>query len=276
MNPIKGKVRSDVPEKSEITPLMSGTSQVNVGKSERVLSAAGGALLSVLAMRRPAPSSLALLFSGAYLIYRGVSGNCYINSFLSRDTSSKLGTSVDILKTVTIHKPVEEIYAFWRQLENLPRFMKHLVQVQQLSDKKSHWEANLPLGNTNIKWDAIIVEEEPNQKISWRSVPGASIDNSGEVRFRKAPGNKGTEVQIALTYRPPLGEIGEGISKLLNQVFAQMIKEDIRRFKQLMETGEVATSNAQPTGDKKRKDDIRNYPEIIRTTYESAVLQWNQ
>ena len=272
----KYKVKSDLPTKSEITPVMGGSNQVNVGKTERIISATGGALLSVLAMRRPTPSSLAMLFSGAYLLYRGVSGNCVVNTFLGRDSSKRLGTSVDIIKTVTIKKPVEEVYAFWRQLENLPKFMKHLAQVKQIDEKRSHWEADLPIAGAHLSWDAVIVEEVPNYIISWRSVPGASIDNSGEVRFLRAPGNKGTEVQVAITYRPPLGEIGEGISKLFNPMFAQVVKEDVRRFKHLMETGEIPTSEAQPTGMKKRKDDIRNYSNIKKTNYESVVLEWNQ
>lgn len=272
----KNKVLSDYPAKSEITPRTGGTNRINVGKTERILSLAGGTLLSMLAFKRPAPAGLPMLFSGAYLLYRGVSGNCLVNSMLSRDTSHRMGTSIDVVRTVTIKKPLEQVYAYWRQLENLPVFMTHLSNVKQLDDKRSHWEVNFPETGLHLHWDAILVEEEINHLLSWRSVPGASIDNSGEVRFRRAPGDKGTEVQVALTYRPPLGEIGESIGKFLNPVFAVMVKEDVRRFKQLLETGELPTSEAQPTGRKKRKDDIRNHAIIKKPNYESALLEWNQ
>jgi uncharacterized membrane protein len=147
------------------------------------------------------------------------------------------------VKTVTINRPPEELYEFWHNFENLPRFMSHLESVRVLDEKRSHWVAKAPLGTT-VEWDAEIIEDRPNEFIAWRSLEGADVDNSGSVRFNRAPADRGTEVRVELEYNPPGGALGAGVAKILGEAPEQQIKDDLYRFKQLTETGEVVYSDA--------------------------------
>lgn len=191
-------------------------------------------------------SIMALL--GGYLMFRGASGYCPVNEVVGRNSNlneQNQGVEpIEITRSVTINKPREEVYRFWRQLENLPIFMEHLERVTQIDLKRSHWEArigNIPgVGASTLEWDAEIVEEEENSRIVWRSVPGATVDNAGEVRFTDAPNNRGTEVLATIRYQPPAGALGGAVARLFNPLFKEMVREDIRRFKRYMETGEVS------------------------------------
>ncbi|MFP5261342.1 MAG: SRPBCC family protein [Blastocatellia bacterium] len=146
-------------------------------------------------------------------------------------------------KTMTINRPPEEVYRFWRDFQNLPRFMTHLESVQVTGDNRSHWVAKAPAGAT-VEWDAEIVEDRPNEVISWRSLEGADVDNSGSVRFERAPGGRGTEVRVEIAYDPPGGVLGTTVAKLFGEEPEQQLKDDLYRFKQVMETGEVVRSDA--------------------------------
>lgn len=158
-----------------------------------------------------------------------------------------MNQSIKVEKTVTIDKSAEELYRFWHDFENLPRFMKHLKDVKVHNDKRSHWTTSGPLG-TSIEWDANIIEDRPNELIAWASVAGADVDNSGSIRFQQAPGNRGTEVKVVTEYNPPGGAIGATIAKLFGEEPRQQIGDDTRRFKMLMEAGEIATTEGQPKG----------------------------
>ena len=160
-----------------------------------------------------------------------------------------MNQSIKVEKTVTINKPVEELYRFWHNFENLPRFMKHLQSIKVIDAKRSHWIANAPLGN-HVEWDADITDEQENHLIAWASVAGADIDNSGFIRFQPAIGGRGTEVKVVLEYNPPGGAIGAAIAKLFGEEPEQQIGDDLNRFKQLMEAGEIATTAGQPSGRK--------------------------
>jgi len=157
--------------------------------------------------------------------------------------------SIKVEKTVTIDKPADELYRLWRNFENLPRFMKHLKHVTVIDETRSHWIASAPMGNS-VEWDAEIVREEENRLIAWASVEGADVDNSGFVRFQAAPAGRGTEVKVVIEYNPPGGAIGAGAAKLFGEAPEQQIADDLRRFKQLMEAGEIATTEGQPSGRK--------------------------
>jgi uncharacterized membrane protein len=146
---------------------------------------------------------------------------------------------------VTINRPPEELYRFWRNLENLPRFMRHIQSVRVIDEKHSHWVAKGPAGKT-VEWDAEIINDIENRLIGWRSIPGSDVDSGGSVRFEPALGNRGTEVRISLQYNPPGGSVGAAIAKLLGQDPKKHILEDLRRFKHLMETGEIPTTEGQP------------------------------
>ncbi len=276
--------KSGVLDIAPIDPVASGSSTLNVGQTERYVSAGAGALLTTIGLRSKGFSSLLLTALGGYLVYRGASGYCPISNAIGRNTAdNKTETDVlEISKSVTINKPREEVYAFWRKLENLPQFMMHLESVTQQTDNQSHWVAKLDTeGNwvkalPKIEWDAEIVAEEPNSRLVWRSVPGATVDNSGEVRFVDAPGNRGTEVHATILYRAPEGVLGETVMKLFNPAFKQMIKEDIRRFKRLMETGEIPT-NEGPSGRKPETTNptLHQLPMVIdqpAVSHESTVL----
>jgi uncharacterized membrane protein len=160
-----------------------------------------------------------------------------------------MNQGIKVEKSVTINKPADELYRYWHDFEKLPTFMKHLKSVQVCDAKRSHWVANAPLG-TSVEWDADIVTDQENQLIAWASVPGADIDNSGFVRFTPAPGGRGTEVKVVIEYNPPGGAVGAAIAKLFGEEPEQQAGDDLRRFKQLMEAGEIATTEGQPSGRK--------------------------
>lgn len=158
-----------------------------------------------------------------------------------------MNQAIKVEKTVTINKPVAELYRFWHDFENLPTFMRHLKSVKVMSDKRSHWIANAPLG-ASVEWDADIIEDKENEFISWASVEGADVDNSGFVRFKPAPADRGTEVKVVIEYNPPGGAIGAAIAKLFGEEPEQQIGDELSRFKMLMEAGEIATNEGQPRG----------------------------
>ena len=223
----------------------TGTSRVNVGTVERVLSVAAGMLLAYYGLhRRSTAAKVSATALGADLVVRGATGYCWANQLLGRNSAAKSEqpAPVEIVQTLTILRPAAEVYDFWRHFENLPQFMHHLKSVTQLDERRSHWEAPIPGGMGSIAWDAEITAEEPGQRLAWRSLPGSQVDQAGEVLFREAPGNRGTEVQAILHYRAPGGGLGQGIAELLNPALSQLVREDLRRFKQLMESGEIPTN----------------------------------
>jgi uncharacterized membrane protein len=146
-----------------------------------------------------------------------------------------------VARSVTVRRPAEEVYAFWRRLENLPRFMDHLESVRAIGERHSHWRARAPAG-MSVEWDAEIVIDRPNELIAWRSMPGSAVPNSGQVRFVGAPGHRGTEVHVELLYSPPAGKLGVIVARLLGEEPGQQVAADLRRFKQVLETGEIVYS----------------------------------
>ena len=148
---------------------------------------------------------------------------------------------------ITINRPVEDVYGYWRDFERLPTFMWHLRSVKDSGGGRSHWVASGP-GGTTVEWDAETVEDVPNQRISWRSLEGADVANTGTVEFTAAPGGRGTEVRVEVHYNPPGGPVGAAVAKLFGEEPEQQLKDDLRRFKQVLETGEVVVSNGSPEG----------------------------
>lgn len=160
---------------------------------------------------------------------------------------------IKVEKTVTINKPAEELYRFWHNFENLPRFTRHLKNVKVYDDRRLHWITSAPL-DSSVEWDAEIVDDRPNELIAWKSVAGADIDNAGSVQFKSAPGDRGTEVKVVTAYNPPAGAIGDAIATLFGENPKQQIGDDLARFKMLMEAGEIATNDGQPSGRPNSKD----------------------
>jgi uncharacterized membrane protein len=160
---------------------------------------------------------------------------------LSSNNQTTEGGVTKVRKSLIINRSPEEIYQFWRKLENLPRFMQHLESVEDMGNGRSHWVAKAPAG-TRVEWDAEITEDRPNELISWRSLEGADVDNSGTVRFEPAPGNRGAIVKVDIEYNPPGGVIGAAVAKLFGEEPGQQALESLRNLKQVLETGEVIIS----------------------------------
>jgi uncharacterized membrane protein len=234
---------------------------VNVGEVERWASAIGGGALAVYGVTRllsgASLGGAVLALVGGALVYRGTTGHCNIYEAAGINTA---GTSTDnpvvsvaasrgikVEKSVTINKSPEELYRFWRRFENLPRFMNHLESVTTTTESRSHWVARAPAGTT-VEWDAEVYNEKENELIAWRSLDGADVDNAGSVRFEPATGGRGTTVRVTLRYDPPGGALGAMVAKLFGENPEQQIEEDLRRFKQVMETGEIPTTEGQPSG----------------------------
>ncbi len=214
----------------------------NVSDAEKWSSLIGGGALVLMGLSQRSLRGALMALAGTGLVYHGTtSKNSLINT-----VEKNLNQSIRVEKTVTINKPAEELYRFWRNFENLPTFMKHLQYVRVWDEKRSHWIAKAPLGAT-IEWDAEIINEQENKLIAWGSVENADIENSGFVRFQPAPTGRGTEVKVVMEYNPPGGAITATFAKLFGEEPEIQISEDLYRFKQLMETGEIAT-NESPAG----------------------------
>ncbi len=155
-----------------------------------------------------------------------------------------------IKRAMTVSRPAQELYAFWRNLENLPRFMTHLERVTvEDGGKWSHWVMRLPGGKT-ASWDAELTEEVEGERIAWRSLPGSQVTNEGAVVFKPAPADRGTEIYVTVRYDPPGGVLGDAVASLFEEGIAEQVQNELRHFKMLVETGEVATIAGQPTGTK--------------------------
>jgi uncharacterized membrane protein len=217
---------------------------INVGQTERKASMVGGAALAVSGLttltKRHFLPGLAMMAAGGLFLYRGKTGHCDLYEAMGVDTTQASESGVRMEKVVTINRPSRQVYEFWRNFENLPKFMKHLVSVQVTGGNTSHWKAQGP-GGATIEWDAETLEERP-ELISWRSVGAADVPNQGSVEFKEAPAGRGTEVRVSIDYQPPGGAAGKAAAKLVNSISAQQLEEDLKRLKQLMETGEIATS----------------------------------
>jgi uncharacterized membrane protein len=215
----------------------NGGAMQNVSNFERGLSIGVGALLVYSAIKnfRKTPFRAVLRAGlGAAMVVRGASGNCPV--YTSMHVDGTKSSTVNMQTTFVVNRKRDDVYAAWRNLSQLPRFMKHLKTVTETSSTRSHWEARIPESSpVSIKWDAEIVKDEPGTMLSWRSLPGSTIDNAGKVEFRDALGHEGTEIKVTIVYRPPAGNLGTGVAKLLNPVFKRMVKEDVLNFKQYIE-----------------------------------------
>ncbi len=236
----------------------------NVGERERWASLVGGGSLVAFGLAKRDLTGFALAAIGGGLMLRGATGHCDVYEAIGVNTSGRgkapgtgrrtsvpyeLGIRVD--HSIVVRKPVAEVYRFWRNLENLPRFMNHLKSIEVRTDKKSHWTAMGPAG-INVEWDAEIINEEPERLIGWRSLEGSEVDNAGSVRFEPEAG--GTKVSVSLQYNPPAGSLGAVVAKLFGEDPKKQVREDMARFRELLETGRVSQAKkpreAAPAGQK--------------------------
>jgi uncharacterized membrane protein len=183
---------------------------------------------------RKSLTGAAMAAAGGYLIYRAA-------------TSQRGPKHVYVQRTVTIMKPVAEVYSYWRNFDNLPRIMTHLEEVRPLEGRYSHWVARGP-ANTRVEWDAEIIDERENEFIVWRSCAGADIENRGSVQFFSTLNGEATEIAVAIDYAPPAGKAGTLLARLFGEDPEQQIREDLRAFKAIIEAGEVPSIEGQPHG----------------------------
>lgn len=221
--------------------------EANVGRRERWISAAAGAAISLYSWRRRRGRKLLLPVAGA-LLSRAATGRCPVNQALGRNTalgdapsgpltSVRRGAGVRVDETIVLRRARGDVYRFWRDFENLPRFMEHLEAVTMLDERRSHWVAKGPAGS-RVEWDAEIHNEIPNELIAWRTLGGSEVANAGSVHF--TPTETGdTEVRVVLRYDPPAGRIGAAIARLFGEDPSRQVAEDLRRLKQVVEMGEA-------------------------------------
>lgn len=254
-------------EKSSIE--FAADSNVNVGNTERVVSAVAGGALVAYGLNRADTVGVLLSVLGGGLALRGATGHCQVydamdinsnqeHSFAkgrsaNKKSSGLFSSRIHVKKSVTINKSAAELYQFWRNFENLPKFMSHLESVSNSEGTRSHWVAKAPFGTT-VEWDAEITSERENERLGWNSVEGASVPNSGVVEFRPTS-NRGTEVRVVLTYEPPAGKLGAMIAKLFGEEPSQQVYGDLCRFKSIMESGEIITTIGQSSG---REEDAKS------------------
>ncbi len=242
-------------EKS-LTTFLTDTSP-NVNSVERAASAIAGGAMLAYGLKQGGVGGTILSILGGGMLVRGATGHCHVYDALGVDTteierkspftkSSLLTGKIHVTKAMTINKSQAELYAFWRNFENLPVFMQHLESVTKTDERVSHWKAKAPLGQT-VEWDAELTSDVPNEKIGWKSLDGAFIPNSGVVEFLPTI-ERGTEVKVSLTYEAPGGKIGEWIAWALGEEPSIQIAQDLRRFKSLMETGLIMKVEGQPSG----------------------------
>lgn len=216
----------------------NGNAAINLNWPERYISIAAGVKLSFSGIRNIFKSpftSILKLGAGGYLVNRGISGHCELYSQAGKMSTSPV--NVNIRTSFSIDKPRQEVYAFWRKLDNLPLFMKHLDNVDIIDEKRSHWVLKLPAGVAKVSWDAEIVHDEPGYMIGWSSLPDSIIDNAGKIRFRDTE-DGGTLIDVVISYQPPAGGLGASLAHVFNPLFKKLVDDDVQNLKQYMDISE--------------------------------------
>jgi len=214
---------------------------VNVGEAERMISVVGGAVLGLYGLSRGSLGGFGLAALGGALVCRGLTGQCQMYQSLGLNTAESTSAPIPgyrgfkVDESITVNRPASELYAFWRNFSNLPRIMDHLESVS-VNGPRSHWVAKGPLG-TSVAWDAEVYNERANEMIAWQSLPGSLVATAGSIHFTPSTGGRGTLVRVNLKYDPPGGSLGHWFAWLTGRDPQQMIQEDLRRFRDLMESG---------------------------------------
>jgi uncharacterized membrane protein len=228
---------------------------INVGQAERLACNIGGGVLVAVGLLRGGLRGLVTAGLGGALLYRGATGHCSLYHAIGASTADAHGPSdsvpaqagVRVEEAVTINRPAEELFRFWRDYANVPRFMSEVESVTVLGGNRAHWVIKGPFGS-RLEYDAETHNEDPGRMIAWRSLEGGDLDVAGSVHFTPAPGGRGTEVRLNQKINPPLGKVGVAVAKLLGHDPRTQAREDLRRLKQLMEVGEIVTNEGQPSG----------------------------
>ena len=213
---------------------------VNVTQPERIGSVAAGAGLLLYGASQKSFGGILLALLGGALVHRGVTGHCSVYEKLgvnSRQLNDATGVpgnkGIKVTRTITVDRAPQDVYRFWRNLENLPKFMEHVQSVREIDERRSHWIVKGPVGS-EVEWTAQIVTDRENSLISWESLPGAEVQNAGSVRFEPVNNGLSTEVRVSLQYQPPAGVIGAAVAKLFGEAPDQQLDEDLQRFKELL------------------------------------------
>jgi uncharacterized membrane protein len=227
----------------------------NVGSGEQAVSLAAGAFLALGGLARRDVAGWLIAGVGGALLYRGATGHCPLYQALEVNTASEAAQQeakkqgLHLVQSYSINKPREELYRFWRNLENLPKIMSHLESVRVLDDRRSQWTASAPqIAGRTVEWEAEITADEPGRRISWQSSANSAVSHQGTVEFSDAPGDRGTLIRVSLDYRPIGGQLGRLAAWFSGESPEQQIREDLRNFKRAMESGEVPTILGQPHG----------------------------
>ncbi len=209
--------------------------KTNVGFPERVISIISGSFLMCNAVS--SKGSFVKALTAGYLMFRGTTGYCPAYDAVGKTLGLK-SRNINIYTSLTVNKPPKEVYAFWRKLENLSLFMDHIEEVKAIDDINSEWKVKVPGGLGTISWKSRIVEDVPEERLSWHSLPDSVIENAGNVQFLKS-GKNGTEIHVFISYRVPAGKIGEKVARLFNPLFEELVRDDIKNFREFLETGEM-------------------------------------
>ena len=242
-----------------------GKTRANVGKTERIVSLAAGSILGLLGLRRRDALGLLIGGVGGGLLYRGATGHCHTYQALGIDTTDgQTREGIHVSQSFLIDKSPEELYAYWRNFENLPQIMTHLKSVRVMEDGRSHWVATAPaIVGGKVEWDAEITADEPNSRIAWRIAAGIrSSSIAAPCNSRSAPGDRGTAVRVEMEYSPPAGRLGHWVAKLFGEAPDQQIREDLRNFKRVMEVGEVADHRRATARQLRRDGDASTAPKF--------------
>lgn len=241
----------------------NGAKTPNIGTSERTVSAVAGGLMALAGLREGGLFGTALAVGGGYLLMRGISRRDPVAEALGIHADP---AGVHVETSFTINRPAADLYAFWRDFGNLPQIMQHLESVTAEGDR-SHWVAKAPLGTT-VEWDAEITADRPNELIAWQSLDGAQIPNQGTIEFNELPHDRGTVVRVRMAYEPPGGTAGAIIARLFGQEPNKQVNDDLRRFKNIMEAGEIPTTKGQTSG---RTDDVASDRKELDAVKEASM-----
>lgn len=243
------------------------SSQTNVASLERAASIVAGSLLSMYGLRRP-PFGLLLALVGGELIYRGVSGQCPVYKQLGISTTGE-SEEQHVTKAITINRPAADLYHHWHNVESLPSMLQHIEQVEHVDPNHLHWVANGPFG-MRLAWDTTVADDVPDSELAWRSVPDAPIAHASNVSFVPAPGNRGTEVRMSLRYRLPGGALGTLAAKALATQVGMFMTDELRHFKQLIETGQIPRNQGQiPDQQADQSKRIKTTDEVLKGSQDS-------
>lgn len=227
--------------------------RVNVGSTERMVSALGGGAMALFGISRGGLPGLLAAGLGAGLIYRGVSGHCSVYQAMGvQSTSSsrpgvRSGQGIQYERTLTVNRPVRDLYQFWQQPENLARVFRHVKSVVPDGENRLSWIAVGPLGQ-EWKWESEIFNKRELKLIAWQSLPGGDVEAAGSLHFDSIGEGRGTSVRFVLQYRLPQGQVAERVASYFGQGLDDQITEDLRRFKSIAEAGEIPSVEGQPRG----------------------------